>query len=320
MKNFTWRFLRFTSFWLYLAFAGAVFTFTLCTDIPQSGNVEPGALQKVEERPTVDTFVNWFCSTIDQEPTEIRRAVGGTGKIWPSGYVFKIGFIAPATPDLISQTKKFAQDWTKFANVEFTYPPSGPYDIRISFLPSSGAWSYVGTDCKSIPQSRATMNLGWMGKDVVQHEFGHALGLYHEHQNPEGGICWNEAQVIKDLSGPPNNWSTATIRSNVLDKINPSTVFTTSFDRSSVMCYPIPASWTCNRTAIPGGEQISTTDAEFIAIRYPGRTTVSDTLVKISSEEVDRILSILNARRIESDTFNARLSRSEKVVRDILKK
>lgn len=317
MKNFTWRFLLFPSFWLYLAFFGVACYLFACEYTAPEQIVDSGRNKAVEK----DTFTNWFCSTIEeQEPTDIRRAVGPKGKFWPAGYVFKIGFIGPTTSELISQTKKFAQDWTKYANVEFTYPSSGPYDIRISFLPSSGAWSYVGTDCKSIAQSKATMNLGWMGKDVVQHEFGHALGLYHEHQNPEGGICWNEAAVIRDLSGPPNNWSTATIRSNVLNKFAPSSVLTTAFDRSSVMCYPIPSSWVCNGIAIPGGEQISPVDAEFIAVRYPGKTVEQDSTIKISSEEVARIIKILESRRIESDTFNARLKRSEKFIQDILRK
>jgi len=35
-------------------------------------------------------------------------------------------------------------------------------DIRISFDPNSGAWSYIGTDVYQIPPAQATMNLGWL--------------------------------------------------------------------------------------------------------------------------------------------------------------
>jgi hypothetical protein len=49
----------------------------------------------------------------------------------------------------------------------------------------------------------------------VLHEFGHALGLVHEHQHPAGGIQWNRPQVLRDLSGPPNNWPLDVIEQNV---------------------------------------------------------------------------------------------------------
>ena len=48
------------------------------------------------------------------------------------------------------------------------------------------------------------MNYGWLTPEsaqdevrrVVLHEFGHALGLIHEHQNPKGGgIEWNRDAV-----------------------------------------------------------------------------------------------------------------------------
>lgn len=35
------------------------------------------------------------------------------------------------------------------------------------------------------------------------HEFGHALGLAHEHQNPAGGIEWNEEVILRNLMGRP---------------------------------------------------------------------------------------------------------------------
>ena len=45
-----------------------------------------------------------------------------------------------------------------------------------------------------------------------------AAALFKNDQNPAGGMDWNEATVIKSLSGPPNNWDVAMIRHNVLDK------------------------------------------------------------------------------------------------------
>ncbi len=53
---------------------------------------------------------------------------------------------------------------------------------------------------------------------MVLHEFGHTLGLIHEHQNPNRPINWNRAAVIADLSGPPNNWDEETIENNIFKR------------------------------------------------------------------------------------------------------
>ena len=54
------------------------------------------------------------------------------------------------------------------------------------------------------------MNLGFMDGGTAAHEFGHAIGLAHEHQNPAGGIQWNEAVVIREMAGSPNFWDEQT--------------------------------------------------------------------------------------------------------------
>jgi hypothetical protein len=38
---------------------------------------------------------------------------------------------------------------------------------------------------------------------TVLHEFGHALGLVHEHATPAGGIKWNREQVEREVKGAP---------------------------------------------------------------------------------------------------------------------
>ena len=40
------------------------------------------------------------------------------------------------------------------------------------------------------------MNLGFVDRSTVLHEFGHSLGLIHEHQSPfPGGFEWDRENV-----------------------------------------------------------------------------------------------------------------------------
>ena len=121
-------------------------------------------------------------------------------------------------------------------------------DIRIAFEDGDGSWSYIGTDVLTRRQDPRTMNFGWSlvedpaeGMDTALHEIGHTLGFPHEHQNPFAGIVWDEAAVCKALAAPPNRWSRATTRRNIIDKLQADKVQGSSWDPNSVMHYPFEA-------------------------------------------------------------------------------
>jgi len=201
-------------------------------------------------------------------------------KFWPAGATLRICFL-DGDPTVQEQVVATAQTWTQYANLKFNFLTKSDPEahIRISFL-RRGSWSAVGRDAlnRAVYGAGApTMNYGWLKPAspaddyyVVLHEFGHALGLIHEHQSPASGIQWQRSAVIADLSGPPNSWPVPYIEANVLNKYGAGTITQfTAFDPQSIMVYAIPSKWTVGDAAYPINKVLSASDIDFIRRCYP---------------------------------------------------
>lgn len=224
-----------------------------------------------------------FCvcmTPADLAPQDLTRIQGHkaavlNGARWQGGDIIRIGFLGGSAA-LRERVREVALEWTKHADLVFAFGAPDP-EIRISFVEGDGSWSYLGTMCRQIAPAEATMNYGWLNDDspedevrsVVLHEFGHAIGLIHEHQNPKGGIKWNRDAVIHDLSGPPNHWDDATIEHNIFKKYQTADVTATAVDAHSIMMYPIPRAWTLDGFSAGMNNAISQQDRELIAQVYP---------------------------------------------------
>ncbi len=202
-----------------------------------------------------------------------------TGKRWDNGRKIGVRFIDGMKKQR-AQTQKYATSWSKFANVIFDFEAGANAEIRVSFVADPGSWSAVGTDClvrSAFSLSEATMNFGWLRdgtsdtewRRVVTHEFGHALGAIHEHQNPSGGIKWNLPEVYRTFSGPPNNWTRDEIDFNIVQKYSIAQLNATKFDIKSIMLYTFPAKLIIGGQAMPNNTEMSPGDKKFIGQMYP---------------------------------------------------
>lgn len=106
---------------------------------------------------------------------------------------------------------------------------------------------------------------------TVLHEFGHALGLEHEHNSRDSKIDMDK--YIKFLIGPPNNWTKADATQQAScftdqDQVNKGLQYS-DYDPLSIMHYWIPADCTTNGVAIGRNNTLSAGDVAFIGSAYP---------------------------------------------------
>jgi hypothetical protein len=201
------------------------------------------------------------------------------GKLWKPGRTLRVRFL-DGSPTQQARVTQHAMTWTKYANVHFEFTKKANAEIRISFKADPGSWSGVGTDClvaEDFPKGEPTMNYGWLQDDtddeeyrrVVLHEFGHALGAVHEHQNPAGGMEWNLKAVYKYFAAPPNNWSKDETYFNVVEKYSMDQLNARKFDKKSIMLYWFPPSLIVGAPDLPENTRLSRGDKAFIKKMYP---------------------------------------------------
>ncbi len=157
-------------------------------------------------------------------------------------------------------------------------------DVRIMFIKELGAWSELGTECLKTPKYEATMNLGWIDSEtdyddiifkgtgiVVIHEFGHMLGMIHEHSREDATIVWNKEFVIQKLGGPPNNWTPEDVNNQIFNTVKISQFNGSEYDPNSAMHYFFPDDFFENDPNLQKVKNLSCLDKLWINKQYPGK-------------------------------------------------
>jgi len=232
-------------------------------------------------------------STLALPGAPVARATFWTVKLWDNGRTIRVKFL-DGDPAVQAKVEAIAHEWEADANLKLKFVASGASEIRISFAEKGFSWSTVGTDAQTVPTSEATMNYGWLEpttslreyQRVVRHEFGHALGMIHEHQNPVAVIPWDKPAVYAYYA--QQGWSKDDVDWNLFHVFEESTTNHSAFDATSIMQYAVPDSLTVGSYQIGWNTTLSPLDKEYMRRQYP--------MSQLGTQEL-----VPDGQRVESD-------------------
>lgn len=253
---------------------------------------------------------------VNTKGSRSKRSVLMPSVLWTTGQTLRISFMSQVADDVKSAIMDVARQWLLYANLEFEQVDDNDMsaDIRIS------------TDAheKTNNSSLGRNALDWDGPSMVLgcppghekfqrtvlHEFGHALGMDHEHQHPDANIPWNldairaelmiryaretdESPALTDeddvyylenteedqaeYNAAPDSYEDY-LRAEVESIIQhdflpqpPDDRITLRYDVKSIMHYDVERKYSLGNVEIFGGKQISEKDKQAISMAYPGR-------------------------------------------------
>ena len=222
------------------------------------------------------------------------------GVTWPNGKKIKVAFMKQSftfegqkheDTGYTSKKARWVQDTIEkyivpIANLSFEWDVSlRESDVRISFIKELGSFSYLGTQSLEQDKSSITMNLGWTDQDVgssddpmlagtgvvIVHEFGHLLGMIHEHSRADAKLDWNKPVVYEELGAPPNNWDHAMCDAQIFKQYALSSFNGSVYDSHSVMHYVFPNKFFKNAPSLVPAHGLSDLDIVWINKKYPGK-------------------------------------------------
>jgi len=189
-----------------------------------------------------DCFADCFESNTQTNEGGLAAA-GDSSLFWKEKTELLVFFMENQDLELCKRVIETASEWTPHSTIVFKMTQSiKESHIRVTFV-GSGYRSALGVLCLGQAyKNKSTMTLGNIGscspssfKRHVLHEFGHALGLIHEHQQPSAKIPWNEDKVFPYYNS--FGWSFQKTNRNVLSPARVSNFG--EFDPDSIMLYPI---------------------------------------------------------------------------------
>lgn len=244
------------------------------------------------------------CRTIAEPSFHTPRgnhtsAIGASKYYWPKGQVITVNFFdsnrrlaffkSKVTPFVRAQVEKYAHVWEHYANIKFQFVDDKD-DAMIRIKVSSdkkgiggqtigyGDGGGLGKNLLTVPEREFNMELYGFDattseeefSEIVIHEFGHALGLVHEHRHWGANI---DQDIYFKYLMRTYGWSLkqAKDQASIYDDAARAMygLETTAYDKYSIMHYDVPKECTKNKLPIRSSNKLSQRDKAFIATVYP---------------------------------------------------
>lgn len=240
------------------------------------------------------------CQTTDPinsfafDTSKPTRGLADNNFLWDNGKTLNVKILS-GSKTLKEKVKKYASEWQKYGNFKFNFIEEGDAQIRVYLGDGSKGHGHVtmglGTRCLSNPEDEFTMHFDTTAlptekqfKGTVLHEFGHALGLMHEHMSPASGIKWKKEMVYGRMKAT-QGWSKEMTDAQLFQKYNMSYTNGTKYDAKSIMHYPIARWDTEDGYEVNWNYELSEGDKALIQALYPkgnrtnevARVTISNT-------------------------------------------
>lgn len=195
--------------------------------------------------------------------------------LWGPGRTLWISFMGSPDRSLKMAIFELASQWTDLseANLELDLAEDNDAKAQIRVLTGKDVLhnqSDLGTDALAYTDETMCLNVApgeeWF-ECTVLHEFGHALGLQHEHTHPDANIPWNEQALIATLQGA--GWTAQDVHQQYLDVQADTAMIKTAYDPLSIMHYAVAQWQTIGDFEIARNHQLSEKDLELMRLAYP---------------------------------------------------